>query len=281
MKALVIGQNEYGVVKNSDDNYDTLVTYDLKTCCAVLVKTESGDIHLAHIDISSSPSSIERLLIEPFVQQKSNVENVTLIGNFAYFKDSSISNPQKLERMHNFNNINTCFKNAGLKPQVFQSQSGAVIISKNGEIENVGCSRSSPELIELTTSNGPIAIEHDQVINAIANANAISVTYSENPQFLDLFVRYDGELKTHNPDLHYNAVALVRNSKEMGIKNKDTITQELWKEFGQTFGDNIWVYANALAQILDFDERQQAKTSLGHVARLEESSNECSTGCSR
>ena len=208
MKALVIGQNEYGVLKNGDDTYDRLVTYDLRTCCGVLVKTTSGDTHLAHIDISSSPSSIERLLIEPFIQQKSNVENVTLIGNFAYFKDSSISNPQKLERMHNFNNINTCLKNAGLKPHVFQSQSGAVIISKNGEIEDVTCSRVPPELIELTTSNDSSVIKHDQAINAIANANA-------------------------------------------------------------------------LAQILDFDERQQAKTSLGHVARLEESSNECSTGFSR
>lgn len=284
MKALVIGQNEYGVVKNGDDNYDTLVTYDLKTCCAVLVKTKSGDTHLAHIDISSSLSSIESLLILPFIQQKSNIENFTLIGNFSYFQDSSISNEQKLERMHNFLNIKNSFQDVGLKCKVFKSFTGAVIIPtlKNGKIEDVICSRVSPEFIELSTSNDSSIIEHDQVINAIANANGISDKHSSNPKFLDLFVRYDGELILQNPELHSNTLALISNSKELHIKDKDTMAAMLSATFGDTFGGNTWVFANALAQILDFDERQQAKASQGHVARLEErSSNEFPTGFSR
>ena len=119
------------------------------------------------------------------------------------------------------------------------------------------------------------------MINAIANANGISDKFSRNPKFLDLFVRYDGELKSHNPELHSNTAALVSNSKEMGIKDKDIVAAMLSATFGNTFGDNILVYANALAQILDFDARQQAKTSQGHVARLAESSNEYLTGFSR
>lgn len=283
MKALVIGQNEYGFVKSGDNNYDTLLTYDLKTCCAVLVKTKSGDIHLAHIDISSSLLSIESLLIQPFLQQKSNIENFTLIGNFSYFQDSSISNAQKLERMHNFLNIKKIIQDVGLECEVFKSFTGAVIIptSQKGKIEDVTCSRASPESIELTTSNCSSVIEHDQVINAIANANSISDKYSISPKFLDLFIRYDGELKTHNPELHSNTAELVKDSQKFGLKDKYAIAEILSATFGNTFGDNILIYANALAQILDFDERQQAKTIQCHVDRLAKSSNECSNGFSR
>ena len=259
MRTIIIAQNEFGLITKEDPNFDTICTYNLRSCVALLVTMHSGKQYLGHIDIATSQASIERLLINP-LKNSSDLKSVKLIANFSFYEDSSISKDIKALRMDNLLNLMKVLSGHKLNYQIIRNPSDAIIVTKDDQLISAESRRETSEYVILKKSDGEeISLAHESVINAIANLNSISVIYSRNQGFLDLHIRFqDQELTKANPEIVRNGKVLIQDSKDSGFTEKEQISEALWDSFKHDFGGNLYLIANSILTIIDFEERSQS-----------------------